>query len=245
MRMAQQSAAANSIDTSTAANPQIMKAQQQAAEASMQAQQQVAQTQQQQAAELQQVQQKFQEQMAQSDQEKQMLKMQLEKQKIEADLAKSKAKMEADVRKQVDVNKGGESSQLNKLINSRLERVRKRVKVAANIDTIREPIRPGERDPFSGQRNMTTSDTPKVLRTNVAQQLNDRGMDYMASGGSPSVGVYRTSYGRPLDWVFNTFIRPSLITPTGSNPVQGMAANLHQQFRMLMDTPTYGINQPQ
>ena len=267
LRQTQQQAAANSIDTSTEANPQIMKAQQEAADANMQAQQQVAAAEQKTQQQLMEQQQGFQQQLQQADQEKQrviqenqVLKMQIEKAKVEADVAqaKVKAKEELTQLKQDALSSSGsaENSQLNKLIGSRLQRVQKNVTKAATagpwnieVDTVRNPPKPNTIDPVTGHRvGMSeldpTTGKPKLpplqtLRDNTLQTINDNGMEYMAQGRMPGIHIYNTSYGKIGDLLRQYLLRPVLTTPPAQNQDLSAIGNLSRYGMQFMTQPRF------
>lgn len=265
LRQTQQQAAANSIDTSTAANPQIMKAQQDAATASMQAQQQVAQAEQQTQQQLMDQQQGFQQEFQKSEQEKQqvlqenqILKLQLEKAKVEADVVKAKMQAEKELLElQGDVSNNASArgnEQLNQLIGSRLKRVSNNITKEATagpwnieVDTKRNPAPIGTLDPVTGKRvggheiNPVTgkqSKPPlKTLADNTSQQMNDHGMEFMASGQLPGIHMFRTSYGSLGDSVFENFFRPYLYQPPKKAP--GILGDFRQVANEMLLQPRF------
>lgn len=241
LRMSQQQAAAKSIDTSTTANPQILKAQQDAANASMEAQNQVAQTQQQTQQQMMDQQQQFQQQLAKADeatqranQENQVLKMQLEKAKVEADLVKAKSQAKEELSKMQSDNASSSGSsqneKLNELIGNRLQRVQRNVTKSATagpwnieLDTKRNPPKPWERDALTGLKSessdldpVTGKPTPpplKVLRDDAAQTINDKGFEYYAQGRAAPIHLFRASYGGIGDMLYKHLLHPYLTTP--------------------------------
>ena len=246
LRQTQQQAAANSIDTSTTANPQIMKAQQEAANASMQAQQQMAQAEQQTQQQLMEQQQGFQEEFQKSEQakqqviqENQILKLQLEKAKVEADVAQAKMQAEKELLELqgnvTNTSSNRDNDQLNQLIGSRLKRVSDNITKEATtspweveVDTKRRPAPVGTIDPVTGKRvggsgiNAVTgkqSNPPlRILDENTSQRINDNGLEYMASGRYPGVHLFRASYGNLGDTLFNYLARPYLYQPPKQTP---------------------------
>lgn len=263
LRQTQQQAAANSIDTSTAANPQIMKAQQDAAAANMQAQQQVAQVEQNTQQQLMDQQLGFQQEFQKSEQEKQqvlqenqILKLQLEKAKVEADVAEAKMQAEKDLmdiqNESTSKSSTRESDHLNQLIGSRLKRVSENITKEGTagpwnieVDTKRRPAPVGTIDPVTGKRvggsgiNPTTgkqSSPPlKSLPDNTAQRINDNGLEFMASGGAPGVHLFRTSYGRAGDALFDYLARPYLYQPPKQTP--GLLGDLRQASMEMLLQP--------
>jgi hypothetical protein len=271
MRMTQQAAAAKSIDTSTQANPQIMKAQQDAASASMDAQNQVAQSQQQTQQQLMDQQNQFQSELQKADaakqqviQENQILQMKLEKAQVEADLlqAKYKAKDEINQAKN-DSNASdgdGARSQLGKLIESRLNRVRSAVTKTATttltspwgieVDTKRKPPQPWEIDAVTGLKAQSAKLDPntgapvpppaKLLRHDAAQQLNDYGNEYMAQGGAPNIHLYRASYGKIGDTLYDYILKPYLNKlPDRPGQELNTIGNLRQIGQQFMRQPQF------
>jgi GNAT superfamily N-acetyltransferase len=314
LRMTQQAAAAKSIDTSTQANPQIMKAQQDAATASMDAQNQVAQSQQQTQQQLMDQQNQFQSELQKADaakqqviQENQILQMKLEKAQVEADLlqAKYKAKDEISQAKNDSSNSDGDSarSQLSKLIESRLNRVRNAVtKNAAKgdpweldpntghkgqghrldpntgeaplrsrdsgssygaspqtglvspwgieVDTKRKPARSWELDAVTGLKAQSGELDPntgapvpspiKLLRHDAAQQLNDYGNEYMAQGGAPNIHLFRASYGKIGDALYDYLLKPYLNKlPDRPGQELGMLGNLSLYGQQFLRQPRF------
>lgn len=261
LRQTQQQAAANSIDTSTAANPQIMKAQQEAADASMQAQQQVAQVEQQTQQQLMDQQQGFQQEFQKSEQEKQqvlqenqILKLQLEKAKIEADVAQAKMQAEKELLETQGSIGDGKNDQLNQLIGSRLERVSQNITKEGTagpwgieVDTKRRPAPVGTIDALTGKRvggseiNSVTgkplSPKPKMLDDNTAQTINDNGLEYMASGRLPGIHLFRASYGRLGDTLFDYLARPYLYQPPKQTP--GLLGGFRQSGMEMLMQPRF------
>lgn len=268
LRMTQQSASANSIDTSTAANPQIMKAQQDAAAAGMDAQQQVAAAEQKTSQQLMDQQRGFQDQLAKADQEKatvvnenHTLKMQIEKTKVEADLAKARAaakeefgKLKSDA---ATAGAAGQNDQINAMIQSRIDRVRRRVSksAAAVIDTARNPTKPWEVDPITGLKPQGHQLDPitgapsipalRPIRADAAQGLNTNGLEYMAAGGSPGIGVHRASYGALGDWLYSNFGKQLLLAPQPKMPTVGPDAGPESLTSMLGRYAGGIMHQPQ
>lgn len=268
MRQAQQAASANSIDTSTAANPQIIKAQQAASEASIQAQQQVAQVSQQAQQQLMEQQQGFQQQLQSADQakqqvvqENQILALQLEKAKVEADVARAMVKAEKDLLKLKDeasVSSGDASnSQLSELISSRLARVSSKLSKEATtspwgieVDTKRRPAPVGTIDPVTGERvgvgpidPNTGKSKPapaKMLKSDTAQKINDHGFEYMAQGHEAPLHMYRASYGPVLDTIFDYTAKNYLYTPPTPKEMNlSGLGDLNRYASQLLSTPKF------
>lgn len=217
LRQQNQRAVANSIDTSTAANPQIMKAQAAAVQAEQSAQMQVAQSEQAQAQKEMESQQKFQQQLAGADAEKQKLEgekqvmqMELEKARIHGELMAEKAKAEKEMNAHKEKMTGSlsnnESSVVDSMTQSRLSRIAGRIKSATAA-------------PAHGINANTGVPNPppfKLTNPEAMQQINDHGNEYTASGAAPPINVSRVSYGRPLDWVYDKFVRSYLTQPPGA-----------------------------
>ena len=268
LRQTQQSATANSIDTSTAANPQIMKAQQDSAQASMDAQQQVAQAEQKTQQQLMEQQQGFQQQLQQAEQakqqvvqENQVLKMQVEKSKVEADVAQAKVKAEKDLMKLKNdaISSAGATgdSQLSELVGSRLKRVQQKVTKSATtspwgveVDTKRNPAPVGTIDAVTGKRvgdgpldPVTGKPKPaplQVLRGDTSQNINNNGFEYMAQGREAGTHLYRTSYGPLLDTLFNYTAKPFLYAPPAPAAANlGMLGELRRHGAQLMTQPQF------
>ena len=230
-RMTQQQVTANAMQPSTDANPQIMKAQQDAAQAQMSAEQQSAQAQQEAAQQAQQLQQeaaqaqmqqqvKFQEQLAKANQKSEVLEMKLEKAKVQSDLEKAKAKAQADISAhQGKLSAGtasGEASAVQRLTQSRLDRIQSKMKkVAVDMTGV-----PGTTDPKSG---LPVPPRMQQLRPDAAQKANDSTVP-IASGAVPNIGVWRTSYGAMGDWIHNNLLRASMLTPSAVRPSGLMTA---------------------
>lgn len=249
-RMTQQQAVAKSIDTSTAANPQIMKAQQAAAQAESTAQQQVMQAQQESSAQMQQAQQEaaqaqmqqqqqFTEQITKVQQQNEILKLQLEKAKAQNDLEKAKNRASAEIAKERSSLDGGErngaAGAIQELTQSRLARLRQRIqKSAASDSEIEQRITgtPGTLDPQTGA---PIKPPAKVLRPNAMQRVNqDPGA--VARGNVPQVGLWRTSYGPVGDWLYSSFLRGPMLTPSAVQPDGPMSA-----AAMLNNPDTLGM----
>ena len=254
LRMTQQQATANSIQPSTEANPQIMKAQQDAAQAQMSAEQSTAQAEQasaQQAAQMQQEaaaaqmeqQQKFSEQLSQAKQENEILKMQIEKAKVEGELANAKVKAEADLSshhaKLSGAGAKGEQSAVQRLTQSRLDRLQKKLtkKANASLDAYEKSQRdeaskwgppahaanaPGVIDPKSGKPSVGPTN---LLKPNAAQTVNDNGFSMTGSGAIAPVSMFRTSYGKIGDWMYDNLYRASSLQPHSPAPTGAMPYN--------------------
>lgn len=265
LRMTQQQATANSIQPSTDANPQIMKAQQDAAQAEMTAQQSTAQAEQaaaQQAAQLQQEsaaaqmeqQQKFSEQLSQAKQENEVLKMQIEKAKVEGDLAKAKVKAESDLSahqaKLSGAGAKGEQSAVQRLTQSRLDRLQKKItkKATASYSKYEQMQRdeatkhgpPAHAMPQPGVTNATTGlpqpqDT-RLLAPGAAQKVNNNGFTLTGNGSVAPVMQARTSYGKIGDWAYDNLFRASSLTPAAVRPGAGLsyASMLNNPDKMAM-----------
>lgn len=252
LRMTQQQATANSIQPSTEANPQIMKAQQEAAQAQMSAEQSTAQAEQasaQQAAQLQQEaaaaqmeqQQKFSEQLSQSKQENEILKMQIEKTKVEGDLAKAKSKAEAELSKHQAGLSGasakGEQNAVQRLTQSRLDRMQKKLskKANASLDKYEQSQRneaaklgpPAHARSTSGNLDAQTGKIDpgptNLLRPNAAQMVNDNGFSLTGSGAIAPVSMFRTSYGKIGDWMYDNLYRAASLQPNSPAPAGGLS----------------------
>ena len=265
LRMTQQQATANSIQPSTEANPQIMKAQQEAAQAQMSAEQSTAQAEQasaQQAAQLQQEaaaaqmeqQQKFSEQLSQSKQENEILKMQIEKTKVEGDLAKAKSKAEAELSKHQaglsGANAKGEQNAVQRLTQSRLDRLQKNItkKANASLDKYEQSQRdgaskfgpPAHARPTPGNLDAQTGKIDpgptNLLRPHAAQTVNDNGFSLTGSGAIAPVSMFRTSYGKIGDWMYDNLYRASSLQPNSPAPAGGLsyAAMLTNPDKMSM-----------
>jgi hypothetical protein len=265
LRMTQQQATANSIQPSTEANPQIMKAQQDAAQAEMTAQQSTAQAEQaaaQQAAQLQQEaataqmeqQQKFSEQLSKAKQENEVLKMQIEKAKVEGDLAKAKSKAETELSKHQaglsGANAKGEQNAVQRLTQSRLDRLQKNIskKANASLDKYEQSQReeaskfgpPAHAKPTYGNLDAQTGKIDpgptSLLKPNSAQLVNDNGYSLTGSGAVAPVGMYRTSYGKIGDWLYDNLYRASSLQPSSPVPTGGLsyAAMINNPDKMSM-----------
>ncbi len=252
LRMTQQQATANSIQPSTEANPQIMKAQQDAAQAEMSAQQSTAQAEQasaQQAAQLQQEsaaaqmeqQQKFSEQLSQAKQENEVLKMQIEKAKVEGELAKAKVKAESDLSAHHAKLSGsgakGEQNAVQRLTQSRLDRLQKKLSKKANAseDKYEQTQRdeaskwgppkhamnvPGSVDARTGQIDVGPT---RLLTPDAAQRVNDNGFSMTGSGAIAPVSMFRTSYGKAGDWLYDNLYRAGSLQPSSPAPTGAMS----------------------
>lgn len=241
LRMTQQQVAVNSIDTSTDANPQIMKAQQDAAAAEQQASQQAAQSQQEAQGQQMQQEQQFNKERMQMAQEQQMLKMQIEASKVEADLAKSKAKMESDLVKaqgkaqaealqaQHEAQVTGatdENSLIHKQTFKRLGRLQKTLMKGAAYP--QGPDVSGI-NPNTGKPNTPTY---KPLRPGALGQLNSQAPEAYAANKLAPVGIYRTSYGKVGDAAAG-YLRDWV-----NNPQDEMGSNLSIQSILSNPDPT-------
>ena len=224
-KMQQQQAQANSIDTSTAANPQIMKAQQDAQQASMQAQQQVAQAEQGFQQQLGEQASKFRDQLAQADQsrqqvqqENQILKLQLEKAKAEADLAATKHKVTAEIGKAKADAEGSASGlsdeRVSKMIQNRLARLRSRMGKSAALDPKTGKPAPEDQTPIDPKTGRHELPPVEPVKPESLQDVNTRGLEYMAEGRMPQIGVYRTSYGPIGDMLYSNILRPGMLMPS-------------------------------
>jgi hypothetical protein len=223
MRMSQQDqAVANSIQPSTDANPQIMKAQQAAMEAEQAGAQRMAQMEQaNQQAQMQQ-QQQFQEAMAKSEQEKDVLKLQLEKEKALSELSAAQSKAQAGA--QAAAGKG-EGTAAQKLLSNRLARLGKRVK-SANVTPATAPATPaaatnpvptgtpGTTDPNTGQ---IVPEAPIYLKPQTAQLYNTHAQ---STGMMATPTVARHSYGGIGDMAYDMLLRQRMLTPDA--PKAGM-----------------------
>jgi hypothetical protein len=265
-RMTQQQVAANSIDTSTAANPQIMKAQQQAAQAEAATQQQVAQLQaesaaqaqqqQQQAAQAQmQMQQQHAEQLSKLQTQNEMLKLQVEKAKVQSDLEKAKQQASEEIAKARSSASGKSdadaSDVVRRMTQTRLQRLHGKIKKAASDATVERSIagQPGTLDPATGKKIPEPS---KVLRPGAARRLN-RDPSAVARGLVPQVGLWRTSYGPVGDWLYSTFLRGPMNSPSAvpmyaplsaptmlNNPdTMGMIDMVNRQAQTFMRNPAF------
>jgi hypothetical protein len=227
LRMSQQNqAVANSIQPSTDANPQIIKAQQAAMEAEQAGAQQLAQMDQaNQQAQMQQ-QQQFQEAMARSEQEKDILKLQLEKEKALSELNAAQSK--AQVGSQAAAGRE-EGSAAQKLLSNRLARLGKRVKSAATDDLAPSP-HPEVQTPWDaptettanpatpGTPGMTDPDTGQIipepaihLKPQTAQTYNQHAQ---STGMMASPVIARHSYGGIGDTIYDSLFRQSMLTPS-------------------------------
>jgi hypothetical protein len=77
-------------------------------------------------------------------------------------------------------------------------------------------VSPGE---IPGQINAKTGRTNipggvSVVRPGAVQRMNRNSAAAVAAGVLPTSAVYRTSYGTPGDWLFNTFMHQRLATPS-------------------------------
>lgn len=225
MRMQQQEVAVNSIDTSTEANPAIMEAEQQAMQVQQQAEQQTAQLEQQsQQAQMQQ-QQQFQEQLMKEQQEKESLKLQLETAKSKAELEKVQSKMHSEVAKDRDSASQGEGTQTQKLVQNRLGRLSSRVtKVAAA-----PPMPAGA---VGNKPQVALPPTGTHLAPGAAQAANTN--EAVASGVIPGMGIYRTSYGKTGDSIYDLIFRKGAVTPKPPKLVtQADLTNSPDRMRMI------------
>lgn len=197
MRLQGQRTAVQSIDTSTEANPQIMKAQQEAMAAKQDAQMQTAQSQQAQAQAQMESDAAHQQQLAKMTNQNQVLQMKLEQEKARNDLVSEKAKAQQQIAaaqsKATSAMSGSQASQVDKLTQSRLKRITSQIKSSA------------------------------VLRHDAMQQLNDNGAEYTARGGGfAPVNMWRHSYGKLPDTVFSWLTRNKLFAPPASAVRQAM-----------------------
>ncbi len=232
-RMTQQQVAVNSIDTSTDANPQIMKAQQDAAAAEQQASQQAAQSQQEAQGQQMQQEQKFNEERMQMQQDQQLLKMQIESAKVEAELAKSKSKMESDLVKaqgkaQADalkaqheaqtVGASDENSLIHKQTFKRLGRLQNTMMKGAGYPTTypKGPDISGI-DPNTGK---PAAPAIKPLRPGALGQLNSQAPEAYATNKLAPTSIYRTSYGSVGD------IAAGYLRDWTNNPQDTVGSNL-------------------
>ena len=199
MRLQGQRTAVQSIDTSTEANPQIMKAQQEAMAAKQEAQAQAAQSQQQQAQAQMESDAAHQQELAKATSQNQMLQMKLEQEKVKNDLVAEKAKAQQQIAaaqaKADKASAGGQSSQVDRITQSRLKRISGKIKAS--------------------------SPTP-VLRHDAMQRLNNEGHAYVAQGGISPMNVWRHSYGKPLDALFTWFAKDKLFRPPATAVRQAM-----------------------
>jgi hypothetical protein len=227
LRMSQQNqAVANSIQPSTDANPQIIKAQQAAMAAEQTSAQQLAQMDQaNQQAQMQQ-QQQFQEAMARSEQEKDILKLQLEKEKALSELNEAQSKAQVGSRAAAGREEG---SAAQKLLSNRLARLGKRVKSAATdnlapsphseiqtpwdapTETTANPATPGtpgRTDPDTGQ----IIPEPSIhLKPQTAQMYNQHAQ---STGMMASPLIARHSYGVIGDTIYDALFRRDMLTPS-------------------------------
>tara|TARA_R110002110_G_scaffold8326_7_gene41881 strand:- start:3875 stop:5857 length:1983 start_codon:yes stop_codon:yes gene_type:complete len=261
MRMQQQAATANSIQPSTDANPQIMQAQQAAAQAEQSAAAQAAQMEQQaQTAQMEQ-QRAFSEQMMKSDQEKEVLKLQLEKEKVLKELNAAKGKAEADA-------EAGEGTALQRLASSRIGRLQRRLGLGKSAYRDPQPSgfpstdpggpvipgTPGTLDPRTGlpiggrgvmdpATGLPTPQEPLYLRPHAVQRINKAPV---GTTGIAPIGVYRHSYG-PIGDTLYDFFRNKLMAPRPPKPspisrssminnpdAMGMISQLYQSGGSLM-----------
>jgi hypothetical protein len=72
------------------------------------------------------------------------------------------------------------------------------------------------------------------------------------SGAIAPVGMYRASYGKGLDWAFNQFALPALLTPSAPAPTGAMSVdtmlNSPDKLGMLANVSrmaSLGMNMPQ
>lgn len=227
-RMSQQQQMGQQIaqGASTDANPQIMAAQQEAAQASQQAQQEVAQqqqkAQQQQMETDQQHQQealKLQTEMAKQKQENQLMKMEVEKARMESEMRDTQHKLHTDASSQ-----GNEH--LVNLLKSRGDRVAKRLAKVAH--------------------SLLPWDT---------QQLSDNVHKMVGRGDFLPAHAVRNSYGAAGDMLYEGLLRPLLRRPTPgatmdafrshSLPGQGMVPYWQAAARNVMALPvTAPMTQP-
>lgn len=227
-RMAQQKATANSIQPSTEANPQIIEARQQATTAQQEAQQQVAQIEQQYAQQQMAEQQKFSEQISQAEedrravlQENEILKLNVEKLKMQREIAEAKvqAKEEVDAMKaELDGAADGEAaSAVDALLQQRLERLREK---AANTYA---PLPGAEPEgPYNPKTGRNDPPTGYNLLPGALDAIN-KSEAYSATGRLAPVGIYRTSYGKAGDFLYENFLRRNLMTPKLAQPEPGMS----------------------
>lgn len=227
-RMAQQKATANSIQPSTEANPQILEAQQQASAAQQEAQQQISQIEQQYAQQQMAEQQKFNEQITQAEedrravlQENEILKLNVEKLKMQREIAEAKVQAKEEVeamKEELDGAADGEAaSAVDALLQRRLERLREK---AANTYA---PIPGAEPEgPYNPKTGRNDPPTGYNLRPGALDAIN-KSEAYTATGRLAPVGIYRTSYGKVGDWLFDNVLRRSMITPPLPQPEPGMS----------------------
>jgi len=218
MRMQQQETAAKSIQPSTDANPQIMQAQQAAAQAEQQGAAQVAQAQQESAAQLAQAQQaaqeaqmqqqqQFSEQLAKAEHEKEILTLQLEKEKAMGELKDAQNKSQSDI---ASATGKGEGDAVQRMANSRIGRLKTKVskgksKAASAPGVIPAAGKVGDLDPNTG---VPIQPPAKHLRPHAANNYNRSA----GSSQSPRIGIYRTSFGPIMDTAYD-FIRNKIWTP--------------------------------
>jgi GNAT superfamily N-acetyltransferase len=233
LRMAQQSATANSIQPSTEANPQIMEAQQKATSAEQAAQQQVAQMEQQFAQQQMDQQQKFQEQIAQAEQarratlqENEILKLNVEKVKMQKEIAETKFKAKDEIAGMQSAANGkadgDAASAVDALLQRRIERLRS--KSATVVDGPTYAPAPGKAPtgPFNPVTGRNDPPPSYNLRPGVLNEIN-KNEAYSASGRLAPVGMYRASYGGIGDFLYDKFLRSSMTTPSLPSPTKGLS----------------------
>lgn len=224
MRMQQQEATAKSIQPSTDANPQIMQAQQAAAQAEQQAAMQSSEQQQQAAAAQMEQQQAFSQQLAKSEQEKEVLKLQLEKEKAIAELNTAKSKSEADATAAAGK---GEGDAVQRMATSRIGRLHKRIgkglpksattvplhnQIPPNPGLLGGPVTSGPVEAPLNDIGGPVKDIAHVRR-NTGNLLNKH------PGGATQLyqpGVWRRSYGGMGDSLMEMFASKHLYQPDRS-----------------------------
>ena len=235
IRMSQEAQAAQQAaqGAATINNPQIMQAQQAASQAEQQAQQQIAESQQQMQQEQMQQEQRMQQELASKDQEVararqevEVQKMQAEKAKVEMELAKTKAEAASEIDAQKTDATNNANSAIHKMTKQRLERIRR---IAAKASSKSASV-PGSFGPGAVYaQHPAQPANMKTLAPHVAQKINDYGGEYQARGGFSPTHLYRTSYGKLGDFLFESFARPQLLSPTSkdnTNSWAGMTSNV-------------------
>jgi RimJ/RimL family protein N-acetyltransferase len=251
--MMAQRTAAQSIQPSTEANPQIMQAQQESMQAQQQAEMQMAEMQQQSAAQMAQMeqqmqaaqmeqQQRFQDELSKKEHEAEMLKLRLEKEKARAELEKTRTDLERE-------NKGAGEDGAMRSAKVRLDRLGGRVSSALRKSGGTTGAEPWEAGTGAFEYPTLPKNPTLRLRDNTGHKLNS---SPTAAGVVGTLPIYRTAVNPLYDMLYRNFMhnrmygaRPRDVGAFGSETNMRNAPDKLDMFRTMYGHGKEYLGRPQ